>query len=480
MNNQDLSILNIDMETRLITTPWSRIVRGLGQGQNPTSYDSELSLYIQKTFDHLKTKTTDNSYVLSSSMISDLVLLIIKNNLSKSEKYEYVTNVIALVKTVFNPYKRVMLYCLLADSLIKLDVNIFDLLSSNINFPNLVFATIDEISPNHIQDENYGKHGDYEKLSAYTSFFFVLAFCDKSSYGINEERNHISDSLKLINKIPSPFFRGRGASMLLVAIKLMGYEKYIFSEGDYVKSIFDYFDIDNQIKIDPSFPQPMSREFIKIYPLLTMLNAIAVLGEHKYLFYCFDRLAQAKSLLSELSPVEKTHMVLYYLIARFNLGKLDRNECDVLLNEIVDTAALIDPSQNYFLHGISCSYVIETARIFKRNDLVSADIINKLANCFIDMNKNPSDVYNRAYPFAYALTMISNFGKSMSLFYPSMVYGGMSPIDWVINNLSEDDIMSADRLYMLCNSLINLALRMRGSNHDAPDVLSKFKFEFVN
>ncbi|MGE2624583.1 hypothetical protein ACQH8C_25940, partial [Escherichia coli] len=83
--------------------------------------------------------------------------------------------------------------------------------------------------------------------------------------------------------------------------------------GDAIIHTLDYLDRADTIGINPSFPQPMSPAFVKIYPLLTMLNAIAVTGARQALYFRQDRLRQARDLLDALTPVEQTHMGLYYI-----------------------------------------------------------------------------------------------------------------------------------------------------------------------
>ena len=53
-NDMNNALSYLDNESRLITTPWSRIVRGLGLGQYPMKYSEAISQWIQNTFDELK------------------------------------------------------------------------------------------------------------------------------------------------------------------------------------------------------------------------------------------------------------------------------------------------------------------------------------------------------------------------------------------------------------------------------------------
>ena len=65
-NNLLLALDQLDNENRIITTPWSRIVRGLGLGQYPINYNETISSWIQDAFDMLKIKSRyQNNYILN-------------------------------------------------------------------------------------------------------------------------------------------------------------------------------------------------------------------------------------------------------------------------------------------------------------------------------------------------------------------------------------------------------------------------------
>ena len=94
---------------------------------------------------------------------------------------------------------------------------------------------------------------------------------------VSGPRNYIQEGLDLLDRIPAPYFRGRAGSMFLSAISLLGYDEVAFDgERDYMKEILDYLDRDDELNIHPAFPQPLTDSYRKTYPLVTMLNAIAV------------------------------------------------------------------------------------------------------------------------------------------------------------------------------------------------------------
>ncbi len=481
-NNLHEALSLLSSENRLITTPWSRIVRGLGLGQYPMAYSETISLWIQEAFDELKNKARyKNNYVNFSSLLCDFICLLIKpgQTLGENDKLDYIFNILYLINNELDPYRRVMQYSITIDALAKLNINLFDLLEGKVDLAGLLFNAIGEIQSNRIKDENSGKHGDYEKLSGYTSVFFALAVCNKAGAAVTRQRNHIAEALLTLDNIPSPFFRGRGGSMLFSAISLMGYRGILQNKGrDPVLATLDYLDRADTLGINPSFPQSMSPAFVKIYPLLTMLNAIAATGHQQALHYQQDRIRQANALMDALTPVERTHMGLYYIMAIYNLGLLEseKQRVNALVEELVNTANHIDPSENYFLHGIASSYVIETATLTGRKSLMTDHIINSLAGSFSRMNRNLEDEINRPYPLAYALTMLGEAGHVDKLFEPSACYGNKSAISWMIDNLTHVEDGADGRLYMFNHALINLMLRMRGEGFTTPCVYRDFTF----
>lgn len=463
----------LNNENRIITTPWSRIVRGLGMGQYPVPFCETLSGWIQDAFDELKAKTeSQNNYTHFSSLLCDFICLLIQPGkaLKPRDRLDYISNILFLINNEADPYRRIMQYTITIDALAKLNINLFDVLEKSVDLPGLLFNTVQQIKSDGIQDENSGKHGDYEKLSAYTSVFFALASCGKAHLAITRRQNHVENALGLLNNIPSPFFRGRGGSMLFSAISVLGLQPVLKEAlSDAVLHTLDYLDRADAIGINPSFPQPMSAAFVKVYPLLTMLNAIAVTGERRALNFRQDRLRQARDLLEALTPVEQTHMGLYYIMAVYNLGLIEQEQYDVdaLVETLAETAMNIDPSENYFLHGIACSYVLETALITGRKDLITDRLTSRLAESFATMDKCVEDEINRPYPFAYALTMLGEAGLARKMFEPSPRYGNQSAASWTIANLTQVKDGADGRLYMLNHALINLMLRMRGQDRSA-------------
>jgi hypothetical protein len=167
--------------------------------------------------------------------------------------------------------------------------------------------------------------------------------------------------------------------------------------------------------------------------------------------------------MGRLTPVERTHMGLYYLVALHNLGKLDDQvpDLDALVTDIVGQWEHIDPGANYFLNGIAYAYIIQTAMLTGRMDLISEETLSRLVDGFPALNRTVDDRVNRAYPFAYSLNVLAEIGAVDLLFESREFYDGSSPIAWVVDQLSAGG-REEPRLYMLNHALLSYALRLRG------------------
>ena len=64
---------HLSNETRMIATPWSRMVRGIGLGQYPVAYDPEAAARIRHTFALLEAKGVDDAYTRFSRLLADFV-----------------------------------------------------------------------------------------------------------------------------------------------------------------------------------------------------------------------------------------------------------------------------------------------------------------------------------------------------------------------------------------------------------------------
>lgn len=454
-------------ETRVMATPWSRMVRGIGLGQHPAGYDPASAARIRQAFALLAERGVERgAYARFSRLLADLVLDVADPGrpVAAAELERRLGQVLEAVRAEPNPYFAVTAGCIVMDSFAKLGMGPRLLAGAGASLPDEVLAAVDRIEQDRIKDENAGRHGHYERLSAYTAVLLSFGHLGLADRLVAGPRNRVEEALGLLEKVPAPFFRGRGGSMLLSAAALLGQERLVAGGGrDRVKEVLDHLDRADEIGAEPVFPQPMSRGFVRIYPLLTMLGAVATSGRpQEYLVHGGDRLAQAAELMARITPVERTHMGLYYLMALHNLGRLEDRlpDADAFVEDLVSSWTRIDPGANYFLNGIAYAYLIQTAMLTGRMDLVGEPMLERLVDSFPDLDRSADDRVNRPYPFAYTLNVLGEIGAAHLLFEPRRAYGGQAPIAWVIGRLSEGG-REEPRLYMLHHALLSYALRMR-------------------
>ncbi|MEU2423122.1 hypothetical protein ABZ619_19225 [Streptomyces sp. NPDC007851] len=472
---------HLSHETRVIATPWSRMVRGIGLGQYPVAHDPAAAARIRHAFSLLDAKGVDDAYTRFSRLLAGFALDVTDPGraLRTTDLQRDLRPVLAAVRAEENPYFRVMAGCILMDAVAKLGLDRALLVNAETDFPAEILAVADTIEPDRIKDENAGRHGHYEKLSAYTAVFLAMGQLGLKDRLVTGRRNHVREALRLLDKIPAPFFRGRGGAMLLSVISLLGHERFIFDDGrDFVAEVLSYLDRADELNLFPAFPQPMSENFTRIYPLLTMLNAVAMSGRAEaYLNHGRDRLAQARELFGRITPVERTHMGLYYLIALHNLGRLHDQvpDLDAFVEDIVGQWAHIDPGADYFLNGIAYTYIIQTAMLTGRMDLIGDRTLERLVDGFPGLDRTDDDRINRPYPFAYALNVLGEVGAAHLLFEPRDAYAGATPVAWVVDRLSPGG-RDEHRLYMLNHALVGQALRLRGPGRGETPLFRDFAF----
>lgn len=449
---------DLPTESRIIATPWSRMVRGIGLGQHPVGYDPDADGRIRHTFAALSDRVgDDHPYGRFARLLAEFVLDHARHDARHGTvDAGRVPAILAAGRAQPNPYHRVMAGSITLDAfgLLGLGEQLGD-------HPAEVLAAVDGIEADRIRDENAGRHGHYERLSASSAVFLATG---RLGIGDRLTDARLTGALDLLDSVPSPFFRGRGGSILLAATILLGREDLLRAGGrDRIAATLDQLDRTGPDVTAPVFPQPMSPAFVAVYPLLTMLNAIAMSERApEYLRYGRDRLAQARELLDALRPVERTHMGLYYLVALHNLARLDDQvpALDAFVDDLVGQWRDLDPGRNYFLNGISYAYLIQTAVFAGRSDLVTEEFLERYVDGFADLDRTDDDRINRPYPFAYALNVLAEIGRADLLFQPRAAYGGRSATDWVISRLSVG-AQQEPRLYMLHHALLGYALRLR-------------------
>jgi hypothetical protein len=469
-------------EARMIATPWSRLVRGIGLGQHPVDFDARAAERIRTAFTLIDARVSDaNAYHRFSRLMAGLALDVADpgTSLDRTETERRLHDVLDAVRSVEDPYWRVMAGCILLDSVAKLGLGLSLVSNEQVDVPAEILATADQIEPNRIQDENRGSHGDYERLSASTAILLAHGQLGIKDRLVAGPRNFVVEGLALLERIPGPFFRGRGGSMLLSAVSLLGFEDYSLDGGrDHLREVLDYLDRADELGMPPAFPQPMTEAFGRIYPLLTTLNAVAMTGRDEYLTHGRDRLAEARDLFGAITPAERTHMGLYYVIALHNLSRVHDQlpSLDHFVETIVGTWRTIDPGDNFFLNGIAYPYMIQTAMVTGRTDLVTDEMLDRVIDSYPDLQGNDIDRTNRPYPFGYLVNVLGELDAVDRLFEPRDRYHGRSAFEWVAAHLSPDAAEEGSRLHILDHALIGYALRQRGREAAEPDVFRNFRF----
>ena len=450
---------SLSAESRIIATPWSRIVRGVGLGQHPIGYDVGTRQLIDRSVALLRDKLAGaDSYTTFTAALISLILAAVHPGNSDLK-----THIIATTEAlsgITNPYSRAVAGTIMIDAVAKLHVDIGD---KAYKVACEVLDALDVIQPDAIQDENQGRHGDYERVSASTAVFLAFGRAGLAELLIDGERDRIFESLVALDNVPTPFFRGRGGSMLIASIALLGRKDALVTHGT-VESVLTWMDRVDEIQLYPAFPSPMSPAFIKAYPLLTMLNAIGTLSDPaRYLTFGADRLQEATNLMEVLEPVESIHMALYYVMALKNLGQLDTHlpNLDDFVEHVVGLWPIIDPGQDYFLFGISYAYMIQLAYFAGRADLITGTMIDRMLSAFRTLEGTAENRANRPYPFSYALNVLTELGLGDLLHTNHPDYDDRLPYSWVIERLSDGGREEAGRLYMLDHALISWALRLR-------------------
>src|SRR5690348_10365875 len=117
---------DLTTESRMIATPWSRMVRGIGLGQYPIEFDPVAAERIRHTFDLLAAKVPAvNSYTLFARRLADLILNVVDPavGFSRIDIGSAVGAVVDAVRSEANPYYRVTAGAILMDAFAKLGLD---------------------------------------------------------------------------------------------------------------------------------------------------------------------------------------------------------------------------------------------------------------------------------------------------------------------------------------------------------------------
>ncbi|MBT2466332.1 hypothetical protein J7E97_00235 [Streptomyces sp. ISL-66] len=469
-------------ESRMIATPWSRMLRGIGLGQYPIDYDPTVAGHIRDTFDHLATKVSpSDGYTRFSREMADFTLKVVEPGRDRAWLEPAVGPLLEAVRSVSNPYYRATAGSILMDAFAKLGLELSLLVNDELDFPAEVLGMIDEITPDGIQDENQGRHGEYERVSACCTVFLALGQLGLRDRLVTAERNHIVEALNLLDGFPSPYFCGRVGGMLMSVTALLGYTEYIFDgDRDYMAEVLEYLTRADEVGNWPFFHNHLTTPWKKVYPLLTMLNAVAMCGRAEYLTRPIDALAEAKDLMSQIPWEIRVHMSQYYVIALHNLGRLADQipDLDAFLRDVVAVLDIVDPGENYSPRGNAYPYIIELSMMTGRTVLIPDAALERMVDSFPDLDHTATDRENRAFPVSYVLNVLGEIGASELIFTPRDRYEGSSAISWVIDNLSEGAKEEGDRISMIDHSLVSYALRMRGADAGETELFQTFAFPF--
>ncbi|MEV4559832.1 hypothetical protein AB0K51_22935 [Kitasatospora sp. NPDC049285] len=470
-------------ESRMIATPWSRMLRGIGLGQYPIGYDAAVAGHIRDAFDRLAAKVSpSDGYTLFSRAMAEFILKVNAGGEDRDWLAPAVPPLLDAVRAVPNPYYRATAGSILMDAFAKLGLDVSLLVNDELDFPAEVLGMLDQIAPDAIPDENQGRHGEYERVSACCTVFLAIGQLGLRERLVTAERNHVVEALDLLDRIPIPYFCGRVGGMLMSVIALLGYTEHIFDgERDYMQEVLDYLTRADEVGNWPAFPNPMPLPWKKVYPLLTMLNAVAMCGRSEYLTRPIDALAEARSLMDQIPWTTKVHMSQYYVIALHNLGRLADQlpDLDGFLTDVAAVLDVVDPGENFSPRGNAYPYIIELSMMNGRMDLIPDAALVRMADSFPDLDSTEDNRANRSFPVSYVLNILGEIGAWELMFAPRARYGGESAISWVIDNLSEGAKEEGDRISMLDHALVSCALRLRGADAPETELFGSFTFPFA-
>ncbi|MFH9658238.1 hypothetical protein ACH4NF_08990 [Streptomyces sp. NPDC017248] len=477
-------------ESRMIATPWSRMLRGIGLGQYPIDYDPAIAGHIRDSFDQLAKKVSpSDGYTLFSRDMADFTLRVLEPGGDRAWIEPAVGPLLDAVRAVPNPYYRATAGSILMDAFAKLDLDLSLLVNEDVDFPAEVLGMLDEIAPDQIEDDNQGRHGEYERVSACCTVFLALGQLGLRDRLVTAERNHVVEALNLLDRIPIPYFCGRVGGMLMSVLALLDYTEHIFDgERDYMREVLEYLTRADEVGNWPAFPNPMPTPWKKVYPLLTMLNAVAMCGRPEYLTQPIDALAEARDLMGRIPWDTRVHMSQYYVIALHNLGRLadELPDLDTFMKDVAAVLDTVDPGENYSPRGNAYPYIIELSMMTGRMDLIPDEALVRMADSFPDLdrtgpyeNRIDDNRANRAFPVSYVLNILGEIGAPELMFAPRDRYEGRSAIAWVIEDLSEGAREEGDRISMLDHSLLSYALRLRGADAGETDLFKNFTFPFT-
>lgn len=479
-DNQAVSGLSeLSVESRVFPTPWIRMLRGIGLGQYPVDYDLEVADSVTSAFELLvDVVSVSDGYTRFCQKIAAFVLQAGRPGDGFVADRNRVFELVDSMREIVNPYYKAMAGSILIDAFVKLDLEVDLLVGDGIDIVAELLDVLEDIGADQIADENQGRHGGYEKIFASSAVFLAIGNLGFRERLVTPRRDYIVESLDLLDSVPIPYFRGRVAGALMSTIAVLGYSDRVFDHGtDYMHDVLNFLREADAVGNWPEFHNPITTEWKKVYPLLTMLNAVALCGRPEYLREPFDLLADARNLLGTIPWEIRVHMLQYYVVALHNLGILESEIPDLhqCVGEAIAVAASIDPGENYSPRGNAYPYILELAMMTGSLDLVPEGTVERMVDSFPDLTSSV-DRQNRPFPVSYVLNIVAELGRVDLMFGARDRYHGKSPMHWVIANLSEGAEHEGDRVSMIDNALVGLALRMRGAGATEKGLFRSFVF----
>ncbi len=466
-------------ETRAFPSPWVRVMRGAAAGQYPVAFDPTVAGYIRKAFKETTEKAgPSNQYNNFSNALSEFILDMNdpQKTVTAQEAQQKAQGLLDALYKIDNAHKFVSAGALMIDSFAKLGV---DLSVLNAQGRDVVRDLLEKV-----RESNQGERGAYEMITAYASLFMALGQAGLQSRIVGGERNYAQMALDSLALIPDGYGRGRGAGSLLSALAILGFKDMVIGgKIDYVKQTLDH--LDETLDHPPSIEAMKKRNSYTVYPIDTMLNAIALLGEPSYVTYKRDWIKDLMFYLDKLDPPQEvSHRGMYFLVALYNLRVLDQYVPDLkgyltdMANRWDKWADATDGKVDVVTMMMHDGYLLEIANFFNMRDIIPAGTWRRLERGFKDYpTKDPVDVWNLGNAISYPILTLFEMGRSDLMFEPSAYYDGEAPFSWAVRNFSDGAKDEAPlTLSYVNNSLVNMALSMRGTKRVQTDIFNATLF----
>ena len=114
---------SLSQESRIVATPWSRIVRGVGLGQHPIGYDSGTRKLICRSVTLLRDKLAGaDTYTTFTAALISLILAAVRPG--NCDLRLHIVATTEAFSGIANPYSRTMAGTIMLDAIAKLHLEI--------------------------------------------------------------------------------------------------------------------------------------------------------------------------------------------------------------------------------------------------------------------------------------------------------------------------------------------------------------------